>query len=578
MRAEERRDIACIVVGAIASFFLASVMLSDWPAGLKPNLAHPYIYAGDGLFQLWLAQRLIEGWIFQNPRSGFPFGSEAFDFPGSDAGNLLVTKALGWLSGTYYGAFNLYILLGFAVTFAVTFWVLRRIDVRRGVACVAALLFAFVPYHFYRLLMGHTFYTWYFVVPVYFYCGWRVYRGALTPRSLLACCAAVAAAACFGVYFALFGVLTVVLCGLAASAREGTLWPLLLSIALGVSISIGVLVNVAPNISHTLTHGKNPEVARRAPPETELYSLKLSHLLMPAPDHRVKPLREFAREYATTFPLSNTVSSVGVVGLFGLLVLAAAFVRSMGGRAVDQRLRLLVLLTAASLLVATVGGLNVLFATLISPMIRGWDRFSIFIAFYALAGAAVWASMRWLRAGAAPWVALAVVAVLGLAEQTAGPTLFTSVSKRDHFERDRDLVQKIEAELPRGAAIYQLPFVQFPESANTHNLGTYDPLTGFMNSKELRWSSGGMMGRKAAVFYRALAQKPMAEQLATIKAMGFSGIYVHRAGYADNGAAVVQEITRLTGNAPAMNRADGGVSFFKLGDDQRNGNLPNGRL
>ena len=541
-------------------------MLSGFPAGLKPNLSHPYIYAGDGLFYLWLSQRLLEGWIFQNARSGYPFGSETFDFPGSDAGNLLVIKMLGELSGTYFAAFNLFVLFGFAVTFGITFWVLRRIEVQRSLACAGGLLFAFLPYHFSRLLMGHVFYTWYFVVPVYFYCGWRVYRDEMTRGHLLACCAVVAVCACFGVYFALFGVLTVVVCGLAGSARKGSIRPVALSLLLGVSITAGVLINLAPNILHTLRNGNNPEVARRVPQETEVYSLKLTHLLMPSPNHRIKPLREFAQRYASTFPLSNTVSSVGIVGLFGLLVLAAAFVRAMAGRAVDQRLGLLVTLTALSLLVATVGGLNVLFATLVSPMIRGWDRFSIFIAFYALAAAAVWGGLRWPRAGATPIAAMALVAVtaLGLADQTARPTRFTSVSNQVRFQQDRDLVQKIESAMPRGAAIYQLPFVEFPEAANTHNLGTLDPLTGVMNSEELRWSSGGMMGRKAANFFRALADKPMAEQLATVKDMGFSGVYVQRLGYADDGESVIREITRLTGKPPALQRADGGISFFRL--------------
>ncbi|MDM0017571.1 hypothetical protein [Variovorax saccharolyticus] len=66
------------------------------------------------------------------------------------------------------------------------------------------------------------------------------------------------------------------------------------------------------------------------------------------------------------------------------------------------------------------------------------------------------------------------------------------------------------------------------------------------------------------MFYRKLSTKPMAEQLVTIKAMDLFGIYVYRRSYADNGGAVVLELTRLTGHPPALPRADGAISFFRL--------------
>jgi phosphoglycerol transferase len=84
------------LAGSILSFMLASILLSGWPSGIWPNLSFPFIYCGDGLFTGWEIQRLIEGWVWDNDRSGYPFSSNLRDFPGSDFGSFLVLKLNFW--------------------------------------------------------------------------------------------------------------------------------------------------------------------------------------------------------------------------------------------------------------------------------------------------------------------------------------------------------------------------------------------------------------------------------------------------------------------------------------------------
>ena len=172
--------------GAIFSYFFAGLLMAGWPIRLRPSLSHPFVYAGDGLSHLWIIERAIEGWIFNNPRSGYPFGSCFLDYPGSDSGSLLILKIIGILAGSPWGAANLYFLLGFPVSFIASYAVSRSIGLSRSNAFASALLFAFAPYHFSRLFYGHIFYTWYFVVPVYFYFGYKIfYSGQIrAPLSL----------------------------------------------------------------------------------------------------------------------------------------------------------------------------------------------------------------------------------------------------------------------------------------------------------------------------------------------------------------------------------------------------------
>jgi len=62
-----------VLAGTFFSFEFAGVLLFGWPSGLLPDVRLPYFFAKDGLLIQWLAQRAIEGWVFTNPRSGFPF-------------------------------------------------------------------------------------------------------------------------------------------------------------------------------------------------------------------------------------------------------------------------------------------------------------------------------------------------------------------------------------------------------------------------------------------------------------------------------------------------------------------------
>jgi phosphoglycerol transferase len=141
--------------------------------------------------------------------------------------------------------------------------------------------------------------------------------------------------------------------------------------------------------------------------------------------------------------------------------------------------------------------------------------------------------------------------------------MYNAMTNRAAFEQDRDFVRRIEARLPPNSAIYQLPYMPFPGAGPLHGLGSYDHLTGFLNSRRLRWSFGAMKGREVDRFYRELSSKPMADQISAIKKLGFAGIYVDRRGYADNGAAVVAELTALIGT-PTVIQAVGPKAFFEL--------------
>jgi len=105
-----------------------------------------------------------------------------------------------------------------------------------------------------------------------------------------------------------------------------------------------------------------------------------------------------------------------------------------------------------------------------------------------------------------------------------------------------------------------MPFPEFPPR---HRLHTYDLVAGFLHSRSLRWSYGGMKGREGDLFYRSLAGETIDRQLDIIQRLGFAGISIDRRGFADNAQPLISRMTELAG-LPALVRADNEVLFFRL--------------
>ncbi|WP_145590522.1 DUF7024 domain-containing protein [Yersinia aleksiciae] len=570
-------DWKLIIIGAIATFFLASIFMSGLPDGLMPNLTTPYRYAGDGLFHAWMAQRVTEGWLFDNVRSGYPFGSSFLDFPGSDSGAHLLIKAFALMSGGWVGGVNLFFLFGFASCFVATYVTARAFSLNRSFAVAMSVLYTFVPFHFLRL--GHLFYTCYFVAPLFFYLALDIYltRGPTcctglksTLRKLVASAAGMLVLASFGVYYALFGVIILATAGVMSAIKSRSSHGAKKAVLLISATILGVMLNLAPNVLGTYKDGPNREMAQRSIIESETYGLKMMQLLMPRIDHRISQFRQVAQKYQHN-PLTNenATSSLGIIGAAGFMMalLYLIFIPARTGS--DDKLRLLAVTIFVLFLFATVGGLGSLFAMVISPLIRGWNRDSIFIACGALLFFFI--SLQLLLQKKAPRlanlsVAIAVVLMfVGLYDQTVSACKNCNAAVKASFDSDRDFIQSIEKALPAGGAVYQLPYIGFPETPVMHRLHSYQMMAGVLHSKDLHWSYGGTKGRPGDLFYRALGQEPISHQIEVIRKLGFDGIYIDRRGYADNGEALIRELSQLL-QQPPLQSDDKELVFYKLGN------------
>ncbi len=590
VRPNDRRRELAVYAAAVVLAVLLVAWLMDLP---HADLRVPFKYAfGDTLqVQMWVKGLLDNPWLLHNDYLGGPGGQDMHDFPTSDALHFLMLKLLALATGDPFLAINLFFLLTFPLTAVTALFVLRDLGVSRGPALLAALLYALLPYHFLRGV-GHLFLASYWILPLLAWLALRVYldrgpfwkwdeakgRPVSTWRSwgALAALLVCAVGSSTGVYYAYFGCFLLLVAGATAALARKMWYPLISAGVLTGVLAAGVVANVAPMFVYAGEHGRNPKAVDRVALNAELAGLKITYLLLPVDHHRLPPLARARRLYdqechAYHLPTNAAAGSLGALGALGFVFLVGRglLVRDRGGPTLPGGLALFNL---ACLLLATLGGFGAVLGLAGARWIRGYERISVVIAFLALAALALLlqsTARRWLATPRKRWLfrgGLAALLLLGALDQTAPGCWFGPYpANGEEFASDATFIAKVEAAVPPHSLIFQLPFVEFPEVKAPQKMMTYDHARGYLHSRTLRWSYGSMKGRPASEWQKELAALPPAEMVQRLREAGFRGVYVDRFGYADHGAALEAELTRLLGppRAESPNRR---LVYFDFGE------------
>jgi phosphoglycerol transferase len=238
------------------------------------------------------------------------------------------------------------------------------------------------------------------------------------------------------------------------------------------------------------------------------------------------------------------------IGFLGLLVVGLGTIFGSGSSAatLDRRLAGLVLIC---LLLGVSGGFSWVLGLSGFTQIRAWNRISIFISFFSVTATALWLDRLLVRLrlrGPVTWVVALTLIAVGVLDQTSTAIVSDPRPIAAEYGSDRRFVRALEAELGQGAAVYQLPFVPYPEAGGElrGKMLDYDHFRGFIHSRSLKWSYGGMRGRESE-WQRALQDQPLAAQMDAAAAVGFRAVYVDRFGYDQDGGAFEGELGALLG-------------------------------
>jgi phosphoglycerol transferase len=192
----------------------------------------------------------------------------------------------------------------------------------------------------------------------------------------------------------------------------------------------------------------------------------------------------------------------------------------------------------------------------------------VFIAFFALIAIAF--ALDWVVARLPRWHGRAVVAgavcvavlAVGVFDQTSPADVPDYKALERAWHNDDVFMHGIERDLGKGAAVFEMPYVFFPEAGTIVGTGPYDQVRGWLHADSLRWSWGSVRGRDGD-WQGALVRLPAPQALDALTAVGFTGLMIDRAGYEDHGVAIQAEYTRRLGREPRVS-PDARLVFYDL--------------
>jgi hypothetical protein len=535
---------------ALALVFLAGLLVWTVQTGRTTVEAWwlPTVYDGDAHEVLARIRAVSEGDLLPFTRQiverlGAPFMADWSAYPNPENLPLHVIGLVARLTDVFFAS-NVGLALAFGLAAASFHWVVRVwLGARTEWAAATALLFAFNHAVFSRGL-AHFAFTLTWVVPLGLLACWLVAGSTrLGWRSLggWTCLGAGALLGSHNTYYLFFWVPLV---GWALVAQWlGPRRPA--NLAFGIAaLGVAALTFVAANLDYWLyaAGGDARPLLERNYGGTERYALKPMELLVPPAEHRSDTLAALGERYLrwSEWRGEPFAPYLGIVGLAGLAWLAAAALPRLlrGGRMPGQALSLGWLLAFASLggvinMVALVTGLFVFRAT---------NRIGVFVAAIVLAFLAVRLSRL-----SAPWrpawrrVAAAALVALGLLDQLPADRrdgaqdteIATAVAS------DRAFASQLEAALPPGAMVFQLPVLPFPEPVPIERLSDYEHFRPYLVTKELRFSYGVAKFRPRARWQVELENQPPREIVRRLERAGFAALYVNRKGFADGGEALL---------------------------------------
>ncbi|MGD9792770.1 MAG: hypothetical protein AB7V43_04750 [Acidimicrobiia bacterium] len=574
------------IAGALASV-LTALIYRLWDRPMRVPLA----YTGDGLTQASVVKTIIEtGWNTNNSRLGAPTGFVGHDFPlGGENLHYLAIKIISWFSSDPFLVLNLYFFGSFALCAASAVVAFRVLGLRRVVAHPMALLFAFVPAHLLRGPAQVTLASMFTVPLACIILVWAMGPLPLVLRHidghvriarngrLVALAAMVLLLGSGGAYYALFTVALLAIIG-SLSALSRRSWMHLASAAtVAVAIVVVLAANSLPSLLYQRSHGHNPMAMYRSASQLDALSLRPVQLVAPIPGHRVGFLSSLGREVADASPGGEGTQNLGVVGAVGFALIVLAVLSLGAGRRrdkpsiVDPRLGVIALVIVVC---GATGGLAILPAVRGLDQLRAWGRLSVYVSFLSLLAVGqliVHLSERLAdrgphkRSDPADRVALiaaAVLALVGLWDQVPNSIVADPRVNREAYFDDQAFVLSIEATLPAGSMVFQLPQASYPEEPMINGLMVDNLLRPYLHSRSLRWSFGGLRGTDVE-WMEATSQEPMPVFLDSIAAIGFRGLVIDRLGYADNGEQIVNDLRSDLGVEPTSS-GSGRHVFFDL--------------
>lgn len=477
-------------------------------------------------------------------RMGAPYYCSLSDYPQVEEWMFYLPGVLSKWIGLFAAA-NAAVLVAQLMACVCFYLVARVLDCKWWWAFAGGIAFGFAQFALARSI-HHINVTNYWYVPVcLLIAGWitRNEIGALRGRRYLFCLGASFVIGMQNPYYTNMFLQLVILGAFYQYFRQG--WkPAIEAAGVVAASAFGFFLMSLDTFWYHLTHGGNPNALVRPYIWLELSALKFMDMLVPPPDHPLFGALGQAYYKMVAFPCevppSCYLGLLGIACLVWLIVVSVRRLVAVPGRNLPMEAWQVLWILAYS----AVGGLNCLAGVFGVTVFRSSTRYCIFILPIVLLFALKRLSKK--RIDTETGLVLAgVCALLALWDQTPPvPTDAKIETMAQVVDSDRQFTQTIEARLPKGAMVFQLPIMEFPECP-APGVPPSDHFRPYLHSKDLRFSFGAVKGRPAAQWQKALEKGSFPQVIHALETYGFAAVYVNRNGFQDRGEGVLNAFKQL---------------------------------
>lgn len=574
-----RSTILEAVAAAVVTLAGALIVFAPLLGSLRAPLS------GGDLFTAYIATSSWNpiGWPIST-HVGFPDGMDLRYFPSLDLIESLCAWAISSVGGSTFLGVNLVLLLSYPVVGAIAYLTIRLTGLHGPLAIALAVAYALIPFHWDRGL-GHVFlatmYSAALAVALALLIGGGWIPSLLAPgarRALRVSALAVIVllTAWSGIYYACFALILCAAAWLWRLAHRDT-WRTLLDAALPlISVAVLMVIGLLPSIIQMRLHPPASPISERLPAESVTYAGNLLMALLPAPISDAPGLAPY-NAWASTLISSAPANEATGVGNFGTWVTSACLVvflvggvmlrRRPGALPAPGQVRVVSWPLIACLLSVTIAffipwGLNMLFASTVTPQIRAWNRLLPVLLLIIVVGAAL--VLARANVPARPLITWPAVVVI-LAATISGSVLpyrslyqGTARNAANLADQARQYAEQVNRAIPGRCGILQLPYVPFPEAGLTPPaLQDYEHFVVAALNPGKDFSYGAVKQTPAAGPATGISTPMTPGDVDRLRSRGFCAVHLDLRGYEPGPLQETQVMLHAMLGDPVANGRDG---------------------
>jgi len=517
--------------------------ISDWKS--------PLGYQGD----MWLVLSLIKGYMDGDtfpllfkfiPNLNAPFIANWNDYPITEEILFYLTGMLAKVVGLY-PATTFLLFLSHFLSLISFFYVARYFKIQFFLALAGAFIFAFS--HFILLRgIGHIVVGFVFHIPlillVLSWCHDKTIQFKNDKRIFLAFLIAFLTGILNPYYSIMFCQLLLfsVIYFLINKRYSDLKFPLSL---IFVTFFSFLLMNI-DTILYGFINGTNVAFSHRNIPSLEIYSLKLPDMIFASGyTHlwgKISEILYHSRTYIKGEYWSPYLGIVGIIALLFFLTRNILFLFKEKLSSVSVHFWYFLWIIIFSI----TGGVNLIIGSFGFTLLRATNRYSIIIFVIVLLYLLKFISERFSLNK------IIIISIL-LFSISAYEELYPRFKWnkgdlnpiQEKINEDQKIIWSIE-NINEYGKVFQLPVTDFPEVGPLNDMGDYENLRPYLNSKNLHFSHGSNKGRGDTDWQKNVEKMETKDMLSSLKSYGFDFIILNKKGYKDNGAEIIKNLSTNT--------------------------------